>query len=117
MICLKRLFCAAILCTFAMPSFAQSTFLEQISRTGMTQDDINIMTQTASEMYVGRSAIAGSETAWSNPATEAYGTAKITGVEANCVNIGYVFHTKSRPEARPMNVRRCKQDGKWIMAN
>lgn len=114
---LKHLFCSAGLCVLAMPSFAQSTFLEQISRTGMTQEDINIMTQEASKLYVGGGAVAGSETAWSNPATEAYGTAKIAGVDANCVNIGYIFHTKSRPAPRPMNVRRCKQDGKWILSN
>jgi len=105
----------AVLISTAFPLSAEPLG-NLLASTGMTQEDVNIMVQTASELYVSGNATVGADTAWLNPETEAHGLAEILEVEANCVQIAYKFRTSKQPKLQVFKIRRCLTDGKWVLS-
>ena len=67
-----------------------------LARTGLVQEDINIMVRTAAPMYASRNAEVGKDVIWSNPKTGAFGMAEILEVDGDCVRLVYRFQTRSR---------------------
>ncbi|MEQ9258127.1 MAG: hypothetical protein RIG84_03420 [Roseovarius sp.] len=71
---------AAALLALAPQGAEASTLLRQLERSGMTQQDLNIMVQTGSTLYAGGGARAGADTIWSNPETGAFGAVEVASV-------------------------------------
>jgi len=99
---------------FAAAQFA--SFARQLARTGLVQEDINIMVEAGSELYASRNAVVGNDTIWSNPSTGAYGLVEITSVEGDCVGLVYKFRTTRRNTTQTVQLRRCLIDGRWILS-
>ena len=99
----------------AAPAAAQG-FIKKIARTGLTQDDINIMVETASDLYASGGAVVGADTVWLNPETDAHGLAEITEVAGNCVRIAYRFRTTRRPSLQTVEALRCLENGRWVLS-
>ncbi|MDD9727730.1 hypothetical protein PVV74_19985 [Roseovarius sp. SK2] len=99
----------------AHPASANS-LLRQIDRTGLTQQDLNIMVRTGGELYVSRKALPGDDTIWSNPETGAYGSVEIASVSGNCVGLNYKFRTRRQARIQTVQTQRCLTDGRWILA-
>ncbi|MEM8730458.1 MAG: hypothetical protein AAGF79_11120 [Pseudomonadota bacterium] len=90
---------------------------DTIKRTGLTQDDINVMSSTAAELYQTGTPQVGRTSAWSNPDTGARGEATLTGFASNCADIRHVVFTQRRPEAQQFVFRNCKTaDGNWVLS-
>lgn len=100
----------------AAPLHAQSIG-KQLARTGMTQDDVNIMVDAASELFSSGNATVGADTIWQNPETDAHGLAEVVEVEGNCVRVAYKFRTTKQPNQHVVNIRRCLTDGKWLLSD
>lgn len=92
------------------------TLLRQIERSGMTQQDLNIMVQTGSTLYADGRARPGDETIWSNAETGAFGSIEVTSVSGNCVRLAYKFKTRRHDRVQAVTTRRCLQEGRWILA-
>lgn len=105
---------AAVLCASA-PANSQG-FIRQLERTGLTQEDVNIMVDRGAALYRNGGAAPGDDTVWQNTDTGAHGLAEITGVEGNCVRIAYRFITTRRTTLQTIEVRRCLQDGEWLLS-
>ncbi|MEM1351554.1 MAG: hypothetical protein AAGF27_04380 [Pseudomonadota bacterium] len=112
-----RLFLAAVIATSLAAPVAAQGFLQQLERTGLTQEDINIMVERGSTLYRSGGAQVGSDTVWQNVQTGAYGLAEITEVEGTCVRIAYRFITTRRNTLQTILVRRCLQDGRWRLSD
>jgi hypothetical protein len=95
---------------------AANSLLRQIDRTGLTQQDLNIMVRKGGELYANRAAQPGDDTIWSNPETGAYGSAEITSVSGSCVGLNYKFRTRRQPEVQVVRTRRCLTNGRWVLA-
>ncbi|MDE4146710.1 MAG: hypothetical protein P1U91_01920 [Pseudophaeobacter sp. bin_em_oilr2.035] len=100
----------------ALPASAQGgSIARQLARTGLTQDDINIMTRAGSELYASKKAVVGVDTIWSNPDTSAFGLVEVADVEGNCVTLVYKFQTSKQPSIQSVRLRRCLNDGRWVL--
>lgn len=99
----------------AYPVSANS-LLRQIDRTGLTQQDLNLMVRTGGELYANRSAQPGDDTIWSNPETGAYGSVELTSVSGNCVGLNYKFRTRRQSQVQIVQTQRCLTNGRWILA-
>lgn len=106
---------AAVCSLAASPLFAQG-FTTKLARTGLTQDDVNIMVAEGAQLYQNGGATVGSDTVWKNPETGAYGLAEVVEVEANCVRVAYRFRTDRNRTLQTVEIRRCLQDGTWVLA-
>ena len=89
--------------------------VQQLARTGLTQEDINVMVQAGSTLYVGGRAQVGDDTIWSNPATGAHGMIEVTSVQGNCVGVDYRFRANDRKALQTVASRRCLSDGRWVL--
>lgn len=99
-----------------LPASAQGVSIaRQLARTGLTQEDINIMTRAGSKLYASGKAVVGVDTIWSNPNTSAYGLVEVAKVEGNCVTLVYKFQTSKRPSVQSVLLRRCLNDGSWVL--
>ena len=99
----------------ATPLAAQG-FIKQLSRIGMTQEDVNLMVAAGAELYTGGNASVGDDTIWQNPQTNAHGLAEITEVDGNCIRIAYRFRTTKQKALQTMETRRCLTNGEWILS-
>ena len=99
----------------AAPVYAQGIG-RQLARTGLTQEDVGIMVERGSTLYRGGGAAVGADTVWQNPETGAHGLAEITDVDGNCIRIAYRFITTKQTSLQTVELRRCLQDGKWVLA-
>ena len=87
-----------------------------IARTGLTQDDLGIMSRTAASLYATGEARVGSDAIWSNPATRAFGMVEVVSVEGECVRLAYRFQTRRRPTTQEVVTRRCRVGDRWVLA-
>ena len=108
--------CAAFAVVCAAAPAAAQGFLRQLERTGLTQEDVNVMVAAAAELYSNGGATVGDDTVWQNTETSAHGLAEITEVEGNCVSIAYRFITTRRSTMQTIEIRRCLEDGRWVLA-
>lgn len=113
----RAIIVTAFLCTFCVgtTSLAQG-FVKQLARTGMIQQDVDIMVAAGSELYARGGATVGDDTIWLNPETDAHGMAEITEVDGNCVRIAYRFRTVRRPALQTIEARRCLENGRWVLS-
>ena len=108
---------ALICATCAGAAHAQvNSVLRQLSRTGLVQEDINIMVRTGSDLYRSGNAVVGTDTIWSNPATGAHGLVEVSSVEGDCVGLVYKFRARGRPAIQAVSSRRCLRNDRWVMA-
>lgn len=89
--------------------------VQQLARTGLTQEDINVMVQAGSTLYVGRRASVGDDTIWSNPTTGAHGMIEVTSVQGACVGVDYRFRANDRKRLQTVASRRCLSEGRWVL--
>lgn len=87
-----------------------------LGRTGMTQEDVNIMVRAGATLYASGTPAVGADTIWSNPQTGAYGMAEIVEAEGNCVKIAYRFRTMRQPAVRTVTTGRCLVDRAWKLS-
>jgi hypothetical protein len=108
----------ALVCSvFASAANAQvNSVLRQLSRTGLVQEDINIMVRAGGELYRSGNAVPGTDTIWSNPATGAHGLVEVTSVEGDCVRLVYKFRARNKPAIQSVSSRRCLREGRWVLA-
>jgi hypothetical protein len=105
------------LTVIAPPVFAQAnSFLRQLQRSGLVQEDINIMAHAGSELYISGKAEVGADTIWSNPATGAYGMVEVLALDGQCVRLAYKFQTSRFKEIQTLTAGRCLVDGSWILS-
>lgn len=108
----------AVVSVLLLPEGAQAqSFVRMLARTGLVQEDVNIMVRTASTLYAAGNPQVGRDVIWSNPKTGAFGMAEVLEVEGDCVRIAYRFQTRRRPATQTVTTRRCLADGRWILAN
>lgn len=112
----RTLLILALALTLAPVAQAQANpVVKQLARTGLTQEDINIMVQTGGTLYANRRAAVGDDTIWSNPATGAHGMVEVTSVQGNCVGVDYRFRASDRKPLQTVASRRCLSDGRWVL--
>lgn len=88
-----------------------------LARTGLVQEDVNIMVQTAATLYASGDAAVGRDVIWTNPKTQAFGMAEITEVQGDCVRVAYRFQTRRKPATETIVTRRCRVGGKWVLSD
>ncbi|MBB97860.1 MAG: hypothetical protein CML68_25080 [Rhodobacteraceae bacterium] len=117
-ICAIGLALGAGLGTAFAPSRALAQSMPEIlRRTGLSQQDINIMSQAAAPLYRSGTPKVGSSADWSNPDTGASGTATLTAFANRCADIRHVVITTRRPEPQPFVMRNCQNaDGAWTLS-
>lgn len=115
---MKRTALITIFCTVLwQPAFSQAnSVLRQLSRTGLIQEDINIMARAGRQLYVAGNARVGDDTIWMNPATGAYGLAEVVEVQNGCVRIAYKFRIRGKQNVQVVTVRRCPVEGRWRLS-
>ncbi|MAY48140.1 MAG: hypothetical protein CML65_23215 [Rhodobacteraceae bacterium] len=95
---------------------AARSMADTLRRTGLTQQDINILSQTAATLYREGTPKVGAEKDWSNPDTGNSGKAMLGGFDGKCADVRHVVITQRRPEPQDFTFRNCKTaDGSWIM--
>ena len=115
--CVRRSFVfVALLASFFATSVHAQGFLRQLSRTGLTQEDVNIMVAEGSQLYRSGGARVGDDAVWQNPATGAHGLAEIVAVDGNCVGTAYRFKTTRNRSMQTIEIRRCLQNGEWVLS-
>lgn len=102
--------------SFSESAQAQS-FVKMLGRTGLVQEDVNIMVRTASTLYASGNARVGSDVIWSNPKTGAFGMAEVLDVTGDCVRLAYRFQTRRQSATQSVTIRRCLNDGRWMLAD
>jgi hypothetical protein len=98
------------------PVEAQSV-LRTLQRTGLVQEDVNIMVRAGSTLYASGNPRVGSDAIWSNPKTQAFGMAEILEVDLECVRIAYRFQTRRQPKTQTVNTRRCLVGDRWVLSD
>lgn len=111
----RTLAAVAMIACAATPLYAQG-FAKQLARTGLTQEDVNIMVAQGATLYKNGGASVGADTVWQNTATQAHGLAEITEVDGNCIKIAYRFVTTRQTSMQSVEIRRCLSDGQWKLA-
>ncbi|MHA6262779.1 hypothetical protein ACXYMO_06220 [Arenibacterium sp. CAU 1754] len=113
---LSVLFTGLLVLQFVASNAAHATsIVRQLSRTGLTQDDINTMSQAAATLYASGNAVSGADTIWSNPETGAFGMVEVTSVEGDCVGLVYKFQTLKQRGIRSVVLKRCLVDNRWVL--
>jgi hypothetical protein len=99
------------------PTFSQTnSVLRQLSKSGLVQEDINIMARAARQLYVAGNATVGDDTIWMNPATDAHGMAEVIEVRDGCVRIAHKFHARGKRGVQVVTIRRCPVEGRWRLS-
>lgn len=88
-----------------------------LARTGLVQEDIDIMVRTGSTLYASGNARVGSDVIWSNPGTQAFGMIEIVEVAGDCVRIAYRFQTRRQPKTQNVTTRRCRVGDRWVLSD
>lgn len=97
---------------------AQAQSLGRIlDRSGLDQEDLDIMEQTAATLYASGSASVNDAASWTNEQTESRGTVKITGVDGDCISLSHSVQTKREPATRTVDTRRCLIGDQWVLSN
>lgn len=105
-----------VLSLCAPPSMAAGTLLDTLRRTGLTQEDINRMTDTAAGLYRSGSPKVGRTVSWTNPETEAKGSVKLVAFRGNCAYLQHFVITTRRPKAQEFRFKQCRTAaGDWIL--
>jgi len=105
---------AACLALTALPASAQ--FSKLLRDTGLSQEDFNIMGQSAQTLYVGKTPRVGAESVWQNPDTGSHGTSEIEKVAGNCVILRHLFVSGKTRKTNKIQLRQCKNSsGEWVM--
>lgn len=91
-------------------------FTRNLARTGLTQEDVNIMVSEGAQLYQGGNATVGIDTVWNNPETGAHGLAEIVEVDGSCIRIAYRFKTERNRALQTFEIRRCVQNGEWVLS-
>lgn len=115
---LSPLTAACLVAALLTASGAQAQSLTRmLARSGLVQEDVNIMVQTAATLYSGGTAAVGHDVLWSNPATDAFGVAEIVEVQGDCVRVAYRFQTRRQPATQTVTTRRCKAGDRWVLSD
>ncbi|WP_428928118.1 hypothetical protein [Marinibacterium sp. SX1] len=89
---------------------------DTLRRTGLTQQDISIMTAAAAPLYREGTPKVGAESEWSNPDSGASGKSLLVSFADGCADIRHVVITQRRPEPQDFVFRNCKTaDGSWVL--
>lgn len=102
--------------TLAAGTASANSIIRDLDRSGLTQDDLNMMMRGASDLYSAGQARVGASTTWSNPATRSQGEVEVTGVAGNCVTLVHRFRPRGAARAQDMRTRRCLTDGVWLLS-
>lgn len=95
---------------------AARSIVDMMRRSGLTQEDVNIMTRSGATLYSGRSAVVGNDAIWSNPATRSHGMVEVTGVDGQCVTLRHSFRARGQQRTQELATRRCLTNGTWQLS-
>ena len=114
---MKRLLSVlVVLLLFGAPPLQANSLTKSLRNSGLSPEDIEIMTGQAASLYTSRSLRIGDKAEWKNDDSGTIGSVEILAIEGNCVKLGHVFTTSKRNKPQRMKLRRCKDaDGNWIM--
>ena len=102
-----------LIATFGEPAQAD-TLTTMLSKSGLTQADILLMSEKAAILYSRPNVSVGDKISWENTDSSARGTVEISQREGDCIIIRHVFETSASSAPMPMRFRRCKAaDGSW----
>lgn len=89
---------------------------DTLRRTGMTQQDIDVMSESAGSLYREGTPKVGQSVDWSNPDTGATGTSTLQSYQGNCATLKHVVVTPRRPEPQEFLFRQCRTAvGGWAL--
>ena len=118
---LQKIFCslttAAAMFAISATSIEAQGIWRTLARTGLVQEDIDIMVRTGATLYASGEAQVGSDVIWSNPQTQAFGMAEILEVDGDCIRIAYRYQTLRQPKTQSVTNRRCLVDNRWILSD
>lgn len=97
-------------------SASANAILRELDRSGMVQEDVNIMMRSAATLYSGGRAKVGDEVRWNNPASRADGIVKVGAVDGACVTLAHGFRPKGVGPVRALTTKRCLVDGIWVLS-
>ncbi len=99
------------------PHPAQARSLaDTFRRTGLSQQDIALVTTTANKLYRTGTPQVGRSAEWSNPQSGAHGTVRLASFRDNCAVLDHSVITTRRPEPQEFSFRHCKAaDGSWTL--
>ncbi|MDW4498470.1 hypothetical protein R5H30_10800 [Sulfitobacter sp. D35] len=96
------------------PRADANALLRQLSRSGLTQQDVDMMVRAGATLYADGRASAGDDTIWSNPATGSFGLVEVASVSGECVSLTYKFRTARRSAVQSVAGRRCLSGNRWV---
>lgn len=96
---------------------AQAGLSDTLFRTGLSQDDIDLMAQTADSLYRNGAPRVGRTQSWSNAETGAKGSVKLVAFRGNCAYLQHFILTTRRPKPQEFRFKTCKTaDGNWVLS-
>lgn len=99
----------------AGPGDARSV-AQTLRQTGLTQADINLMTQTAATLYQSGAPKVGRTVSWTNADTQAKGSVKLVAFRGDCAYLQHFIITVRRPTSQEFRFKQCRQsDGSWVL--
>lgn len=91
-----------------------NSLARMLGDSGLTQEDIDIMTAEAASLYSPLSRKVGNMAEWENATSGTTGSVEIIAIEGKCVTLGHIFKTKKKRAAQSIKMRRCQaDDGSW----
>ena len=92
------------------------TMVETLRRTGLSQQDIDVMSKTAAGLYQTGTPRVGRTESWSNAETGAKGSVKLVAFRNNCAYLQHFIITTRRPTAQEFRFTQCRDAaGNWVL--
>jgi len=109
--------CVAVCLAVAGVGGAEARSLaDTLRRTGMSQEDINVMSEAAGVLYRQGTPKVGQSVEWTNPDSGTSGTSTLQSFENKCATLRHVVVTTRRPEPQDFLFRQCQTaTGTWIL--
>lgn len=112
---IKRLvFVLAALSVIGVAPVQARTLTKMLADSGLTPEDIDMMSGEAASLYTSASRRTGDKAEWKNDSSGAFGSVKIIAIEGKCITLDHVFKTRKNRDFQSTRTRRCQAaDGSW----
>jgi surface antigen len=109
------LLCLTLLLGTAPQHSTAQTLSRILAKSGLTQEDFNLMSTAAGSLYETVTPKVGQSADWKNKETGSFGTVKLTTYKDNCVYLLHKTNPKGQDKVTEIRNRFCKSaDGTWV---